>query len=392
MTAMGVQEEAAPPNCPCSRFASGERANELALRCCCVRGVRPGRTDLHRAAADGDVKTLTAGLQQLAAQRSTQQAGAGAPVGADQQPQGGEQQAQGSEQQAHEGRVQPAGGPQAQPGSSQVPCGAAPPPGGSPTHVDSKGHDARGSSPRLELPLDAAGNSPLHVAAAAAQPAAVALLLHYCAPEELERRNCFGLTPLHSLAASPQPGAACEAVLRLLLQAGAAPLARTLPPQDAGCDASYDDSALSLVAQHARPGAGAAQLVVALVGAGLDPLEPNGTLWTSPLEYACAAGGGWWCRLGAEELMGGAGKSIGNGSLQQGVASPEGAGRVQLVYGPTARMHSVLMSGCRCFHSSFTDAVVVQQCLWVAPRSPIYRKHGGRRESGPGMSAGAGTL
>lgn len=309
MTAMGVQEEAAPPDCPCSRFASGERSSELALRCCCVRGVRPGRTDLHRAAADGDVKALTAGLQQLAAQRSTQQAGA--PLGADQQPQGGEQQ-------AHEGPVQPADGPQLQPGSSQVSCGAALPPGGSPAHVDSKGHDARGSSPRLELPLDAAGNSPLHVAAAAAQPTAVALLLHYCVPEELERRNCFGLTPLHSLAASPQPGAACEAVLRLLLHAGADPLARTLPPQDAGCDASYDDSALSLVAQHARPGAGAAQLVAALVGAGLDPLEPNGTLWTSPLEYACAAGGGWWCRLGAEELMGGAGKSIGNGFFAAG--------------------------------------------------------------------------
>ncbi len=279
---MEAEQHPAAADCPCSRFASGERARELALRCCCTCGVRPGSTALHGAAAAGDVAALTAGLRQLAAERSTQQSEASAQSSAAQQPQGSQQQpSQGSEQQPeHEGPTRPNGCQQLQPG-------------GSPPHVSStSGGSGSGDSPRLVLPMDAAGNSPLHVAAAAAQPAALAALLQGCAAEELERRNCFGLTPLHALAASPRPGGASEAALHLLLLAGADPLARTLPPEDAGMDASYDESALSLAAQHARPGAGAAPLVAALLGAGLDPLEPNGTLWTSPLEHACAAGGG----------------------------------------------------------------------------------------------------
>ncbi|PRW33529.1 ankyrin repeat [Chlorella sorokiniana] len=309
---MGHETGPAEADCPCSRFATGERASELALRCCCMCGVRSGRTALHTAAAAGDVKVLTAGLWQLAAEQSTQQqAEAGAQLGAAQQPQAGERQPDAEEQPAQEGPAQPQGGQQ--PSSSQVSCGTALPPDSSPFPINShSGGGGRSGTTRVELPLDAAGNSPLHVAAAAAQPAAVAVLLQHCVASELERRNCFGLTPLHSLAASPQPGSASEAVLRLLLHAGADPLARTLPPQDAGMDASYDDSALSLVAQHAWPGAGAATLMVCLLGAGLDPLEPNGTLWTSPLEYACAAG----------------------------------------------------------------DALVVAHCVWAAQTSPIYRKHG----------------
>lgn len=292
-------------NCPCSCFASGERADEMALRCACLRGVRSGSTALHTAAAAGDVKGLDAGLRQLAAEQCTQQAEASAPPHADQQMQGAAQLPPGDEQQppqrgeqqpAPEGTIPPEGSPQPQPSSPQVPCDTDPPLDGSPCHPNSLCGGSGGGSPPVELPVDGAGNSPLHLAAAAAQPHAVAILLQHCAAEELERRNCFGLTPLHSLVASPRPGSASESVLRLLLQAGADPFARTLPAQDAGMDASYDDSALSLAAQHAQPGAGAAPLAAALMGAGLDPLEATGTLWTCPLEYACAAGGG--CRAG----------------------------------------------------------------------------------------------
>lgn len=292
-------------NCPCSRFASGERAGELALRCACLCGVRTRSTTLHRAAAAGGVNGLTAGLRQLAAEQRIQQAEAAAPPHSDQQmqgtappPPGDEQQPpqRGEQQSALEGTIPPEGSPQKHPSSPQVPCDTDPLLDGSACHPNILCGGSGGGSPPVELPVDGAGNSPLHVAAAAAQPHAVAILLQHCAAEELERRNCFGLTPLHSLVASPRPGSASESVLRLLLQAGADPFARTLPAQDAGMDASYDESALSLAAQHAQPGAGAATLVAALMGAGLDPLEATGTLWTSPLEYACAAGGG--CRAG----------------------------------------------------------------------------------------------
>jgi ankyrin repeat protein len=147
------------------------------------------------------------------------------------------------------------------------------------------------------------GSTPLHSAAAQGRTQAVQLLLAHCgagAGEELARVNEFGLTAWHALALGRAGASAWETALALST-AGADTHARTRPPQ-ADLECLAGDTALHLAAQHSQPGACMAALVYYLLMAGLDPLENAGHLHTSPLEYACAAGGE--CRAGREEGRG----------------------------------------------------------------------------------------
>ena len=142
------------------------------------------------------------------------------------------------------------------------------------------------------LPIDSVGSTPLHSAAAQGQKQAVQLLLAHCgagAAEELARINEFGLTPFLALALGRAGAGAWETAV-VLAAAGVDPHARTQPPQ-ADLEALAGDTALHLAAQHSQPGACMAPLVYYFLMAGLDPLEHAGHLHTSPLEYACAAGG-----------------------------------------------------------------------------------------------------
>ena len=142
------------------------------------------------------------------------------------------------------------------------------------------------------LPVDSVGSTPLHSAAAQGRTQAVQLLLAHCgagAAEELARVNNLGLTAWHALALGRAGADAWQTAL-VLATAGVDPHARTQPPQ-ADLEALAGDTALHLAAQHSQPGACMAALVYHFLMAGLGPLENAGHLDTSPLEYACAAGG-----------------------------------------------------------------------------------------------------
>jgi ankyrin repeat protein len=139
---------------------------------------------------------------------------------------------------------------------------------------------------------DALGSTALHFAAASGSPDVLWRLLE--AGADVSQPNCLGLAPLHAFCCGLQGGCctSSEEVLRLLLDAGADPTAATVP-SSAELEVLAGDTPLTLLAQHAFPGAGAAPLVASLLAAGADPLLPSLGLLTSALEFACAAGGGW---------------------------------------------------------------------------------------------------
>lgn len=135
--------------------------------------------------------------------------------------------------------------------------------------------------------FDQLGSSPLHFAAAHQHEEVVRLLLERGASPDT--RNVLGFTPLHACCSQPGgPGAL--AVLELLLGAGADVSALTLPESEVELPALAGDTPLTLAAQHAFQGAGAAPFIARLLAAGADALLPSPQCGTSALEFACAAG------------------------------------------------------------------------------------------------------
>ncbi|KAI3425138.1 hypothetical protein D9Q98_008909 [Chlorella vulgaris] len=107
------------------------------------------------------------------------------------------------------------------------------------------------------------------------------------ASEECNRPNAWGMTPLHCLClakASPSGD-----IFKLLMAAGAADVHARTARSSKGSLFYEGETPLTLAAQHSRDGT-AANLVSLLLSCGADPLEPAGPLYTTALEYACAAG------------------------------------------------------------------------------------------------------
>jgi hypothetical protein len=130
------------------------------------------------------------------------------------------------------------------------------------------------------------------------------------ASEECNRPNAWGMTPLHCLClatASPSGD-----IFKLLMAAGAADVHARTARSSKGSLFYEGETPLTLAAQHSRDGT-AANLVSLLLSCGADPLEPAGPLYTTALEYACAAGGEVLslrqmpgCHLGSTHMTAGA--------------------------------------------------------------------------------------